>query len=91
MSTYYLSAEGIIGFQGHGAEVPAVAWSPQDLGRVVTTSDDCSLMVWRLQRGITDFNKNMDSNLGTVVGTAQRMCREVGEFVCILSRFAFGT
>ena len=68
--------------QGHVAEVPAVAWSPQDLGRVVTTSDDCSLMVWRLQRGLDDSVKQ--SSLGSLIGTTKRLHREVGRYLDVI-------
>ena len=57
--------------------MPAVAWNPVDIGRIATTSDDCSLMVWHLQR--EDSASDISSNLGAVVGKAQRLRRDCGE------------
>ncbi|ELT98596.1 hypothetical protein CAPTEDRAFT_229258 [Capitella teleta] len=62
--------------QGHTSEVPAVAWSSSDLGRIATTSDDCSLMVWHLQR--ENHQNDINPVLGPIVGNASRMRKEVG-------------
>ncbi|XP_021363808.1 denticleless protein homolog [Mizuhopecten yessoensis] len=58
--------------KGHKAEVSDVAWSPYDLSKVVTLSDDNSLRVWRINRRLSPPGPE------EVVGTAERTHREIG-------------
>ena len=76
-STKYPQASPIL-LQGHTAEVPAVAWSPVDLGRIVTTSDDYSLIIWYLQRE-DNIGNDINPVLGPIIGNARRMLREKGK------------
>ncbi|XP_033734620.1 LOW QUALITY PROTEIN: denticleless protein homolog [Pecten maximus] len=58
--------------KGHKAEVSDVAWSPNDLSKVVTLSDDNSVRVWRINRRLSPPEQ------GEVIGTAERTHREIG-------------
>ncbi|XP_069116303.1 denticleless protein homolog [Argopecten irradians] len=58
--------------KGHKAEVSDVAWSPKDLSKLVTLSDDNSVRVWRITRRLSAPEQ------GDVVGTAERTHREIG-------------
>ncbi|XP_060082878.1 denticleless protein homolog [Ylistrum balloti] len=58
--------------KGHKAEVSDVAWSPNDLSKLVTLSDDNSFRVWRINRRLSLPDQE------EVIGTAERTHREIG-------------
>ncbi|XP_030201817.1 denticleless protein homolog [Gadus morhua] len=43
--------------QGHSQEVTSITWSPTDFTKIATCSDDNTVRIWRLDRGI-DGNKS---------------------------------
>ncbi|CAL8315451.1 unnamed protein product [Lota lota] len=43
--------------QGHSQEVTSITWSPTDFTKIATCSDDNTVRIWRLNRGI-DGNKS---------------------------------
>ena len=61
---------------GHTKEVCDVTWHPKDIGVVVTSSDDCSVRIWR-----TDpfFNaEKCPYEPGDVIGRAVMSHRTIG-------------
>ncbi|CAL8317873.1 unnamed protein product [Merluccius merluccius] len=62
--------------QGHSQEVTSIKWSPTDFTKIATCSDDNTVRIWRLNRGI-DGNK---STIGqaNLVGWAYPKSRSTG-------------
>ena len=54
-----------------------MAWCPSDFTKLVTSSDDGTMRVWRVKRG----RGEQEQQLGDVVGTTQWTKQDVGEWV----------
>ncbi|KAK3092677.1 hypothetical protein FSP39_005770 [Pinctada imbricata] len=58
--------------KGHTQEVSAVRWSPVEMNKIVTLSDDCMMRIWRIHR------RQSPAGPEEVTGTAERTHREIG-------------
>lgn len=68
--------------KGHRSEVSDVAWCKRDLFRIVTTSDDNTMRVWRLDMTVQERKKlGRSDQLFGIVGSAERTHRDIGTSV----------
>jgi denticleless len=63
----------ILALDGHNNEVTGVAWSPSDISRLVTLSDDNTVWIWRLNQCRND-DLSTNNELGDIVGKTRRLC-----------------
>ncbi|KAL4238891.1 hypothetical protein ACF0H5_003598 [Mactra antiquata] len=65
--------------KGHRSEISAVAWCKTDLFKVVTTSDDCSIRVWRYDPTVPYRKQYNKTDLSSqIVGYAERTHSDIG-------------
>ncbi|XP_036438606.1 denticleless protein homolog [Colossoma macropomum] len=63
-------AQAPVMLQGHSQEVTSVTWCPTDFTKIATCSDDNTVRIWRLNRGVEGERSSVgEANL---VGWAQR-------------------
>ncbi|KAL6486706.1 hypothetical protein MHYP_G00060980 [Metynnis hypsauchen] len=63
-------AQAPVMLQGHSQEVTSVTWCPTDFTKIATCSDDNTVRIWRLSRGVEGERSSVgEANL---VGWAQR-------------------
>jgi WD40 repeat protein len=81
----------VIALEGHSNEVTGVAWSPTDICRLVTLSDDNTVWIWRLNQ-CRSQDLGVNNELGDVVGRTRRLCAGKGTYCFIfqLTRVTLG-